>query len=366
MAKKQSKEKATNTKKLSIKKIILILLAILVLIFGSLLVLSYANLYPSFIDRNFIYSLDSTVASIPLLPKTPKQIVTKALMTNQENLKSYSVSLNGTVKVADTEILNLKTTGAIENPGFLTGRSSSQTDFESNLIGKGSFATFEDGSTLSFKVNAAPALDGFDFSQVKKDSWYQVDLNTYEKNLGVNVRNDKGIITDVNSEFNKIRSQVGKNGSFPTVAQFKEIKKGAQSYYSVKLNLNNEKIGNTFLGANFDSKITSVSLLIAKNSFFITSYNLVTNSLATGEKGLNYNFNLTYQLSNINQNQNFPSVQASEPINNPLSLYLLTIPNDRTNNVGLIQAATNAPNFSANFLTLERLLKVILLLPKSL
>lgn len=352
--------------KTNYKKIAFFLAAFSCLIFAICLALSYSNFYPNILDKKLIYSLDNFVASLPLLPKTPKQILTKAL-TNQINLNSYSLNLTGQVKNDKDLLVNLNVTGAIEKAGLLTGKESSKVKIESPLVGSNEFETFEDGDNFYFKIIKAAPIQGFDFSNVAKDTWYKTDLNSFQNSLGAHSKNDKDIVADISAEFNKLRAEVSKN-TFPAVKDFKEITKDGKNYYQVKLLLNNLTLSNTFLGKKINTRDTDLELLISKETLFINSIILNTNSISDifGGSREKTSASFKYQLSKINQNQGLISPNSIKAIQDPIGLFGILNPTTDLSGANFFTYSPQAADTSANFLTMERLLKVLILLPKAL
>ena len=255
-------------------KPILIAIAILVLLIVLPIALSYSNFYPPFLDKKVIYLLDSVVADIPLLPKTPKQIVTKSLIRNQ-NLNSYSLTTNLFLGDRNVTLIKLTVNQAVENAGSVDTKSKLHLTGDLNILanGKVDIETVKLQNNLNFKIGNLPSGFGINTGSLNQ-GWYQVDLAAFQEGLSVNARNDQQIIDDVRNSFQKTQSSLVDNSIFSKVTSFKVVKLNNQNNYEIKFALSEDSLKNLPIVSALKLKNPVLTLLVNCSTYYLTKIDL--------------------------------------------------------------------------------------------
>lgn len=324
-----------------------------------LLILSYLPFYPSFVPRSFVYGVDSLVASLPFLPKTAKQITTKALLQNT-TLKSYSYSTDVKLSATNLPDLLVKAGGKVNKLGLF----SSDYNMVLNLTGLGkdqskiNFSSIE--NIFYFRLQEGGEVLGLNLNNLG-NNWYEVDLENFQKSLGVTVRSDKEVAADIAGQFQTLLAQTP-NDFFAKV----KLERSGQNYKLTR------KLETGLVGKIFKSKESTalskieLTALVNKNNFYL--HRIVLKAKVNFEK-LKVDFvsakeadlTLTYQISDLNKIKEVSLPAPTEKIATPLELSLKILGEG-----GFFEVASQSGDLATNFLTLERLLKVFILLPKAI
>lgn len=358
MSKKKNKLELPRRKNL--KKTNLFFVALLILIFIPPVIISYLPFYPPFLPKVFVYSLDNVFASIPFIPKTSKQVLTRGLFVNR-SLQNYSPSIEVILKTdKGKKLAQVSLKGKISDAALFTShyQAKLQGGFESQTAGVVNLE--EQGGNFFFQVEKPVVSPFIDLSQTQ-NNWYRVDLSQFEKNLGVNVRDDNQILNDVAGSFENLRASLSQ--SIPSGYHYEEI--GGQQYYKFDFSIQGQE----------QQVLTAVSLRtltiwISKDTFVLSKVYLQGNlkqdllNATSVSQNNQVNFEVTYSLLP----ENFTPAKTGNPIDisAPIDLWLNlnNKQNDKSTET-FFEATTASKDFGANFLTLERLLKVIFLLPKA-
>ncbi len=343
---------------------------ILVLIFVLPILLSYSGYYPPFVDKKVIYFLDSMVADIPLLPKTPKQVITKSLIRNQ-SLKNYQLVTDFNLETKKVKIAGLKIDQAVENAGSVDSKSSSKIEGEIVFLpnGKINIETIKLGKNLNFKIISVPENLGINVGKLSQ-KWYQINLANFQKDLGVTARNDQQIIDDVRGNFSKIQGNLIEKSVFSKVQSFKKVKINNKEFYEIKIALDEDYLKDLpVLGQGLKIKNPVLTLWIGKGNFILTKADLSGSLASQNENSLLANseikVSLNSELKRIGEVQNITPPNNTEEIKSPIDLSL-KLQGSSEEASSLLAATQTAKDLGDNFLTVERLLSVIILLPKSI
>lgn len=373
---KEKKVKTSPKQKRSIftadKSLIIATLALIAIFFLPLL-LSYTNFYPSVIPKSYIYFLDSVVADIPFLPKTPKQVVTKALLRNQ-SLKSYSLEtslqLFTTTAGKKTTEADIKVINSVADAASLSSKTKTQVFGNLGLFGIGliDLATTKEANNFYINVKQFPPIPGFELGNIGA-GWYKLDLEELQKGLSVSTRGDQQIVDDVRKQFGAIKEDLINKSLFSNVFKFNKVKQDGSEFYEVKFKLDENSFTNLPLISQ-DSKLTKpeLTLWINTTSYFLTKLNLTGEISATqkssSKDGNSLYLNVESRISKINQNQDIAVPESASEIKGAIDLALKL--NKNTDAAALVDSTKNVKDLGENFLTIERLLTVLLLLPKAI
>lgn len=356
---KKDKQKNDN-------RLLIICTAVIVILFFVPILVSYTNFYPPFLSKKVIYVLDSIVADIPLLPKTPKQIMTKSLIRNQ-SLQSYKLSSSLSLKSKTFNLVDFSAEQKINQAGSYTALTSSKIKGNIYFLpgNKIDFETRKRGSTLYFKITKAPDLSGI--SQTTA-IWYKLNLMTFQDSLGIKARNDQEIIDDLRNGFQQVLSDSIDKSLFAKVESFKKVKVNKETFYEVKVPVNPESLkALPILGQSKTDK-TKLTLFINEKSLFLTKMNLsgqIVSETKNLEKNSNIIFTLEARLSEIDKAQQVDFPPNVTEIKDSLDLSL-KLSKKSSDALQLFTATKSAKDFGENLLTIERLTSVLLLFPKAI
>lgn len=350
-----------------------IAIILVLLVFFIPLILSYSNYYPPFLEKKYIYLLDSIVADIPLLPKTPKQVITKALFRNR-NLTSYTMTTNiklETDKQDKFKLIDLTLDSKIENALAPTFKSKIMIHGEVNFFQNPKIAvtTVKDKSNYYLKVDQFPTLAEFNLAMLP-EGWTKFDLSEFQKSLGVRVRNDQQIIDDVRAEFTKIQDSLVEKSIFSKVVSFKKTLLRGETFYVAKINLEATVLQKLpLLGENLKLEKPILTLLINSKSLYLTEANLEGkingNMKDTASKESGLKLKIGSKLSQLGKKQNIQFPKATTNIKSSIDFALKINQTDTSVN-NFLTVTKNSKDLGDNLLTLERLLTVIILLPKAI
>lgn len=364
---KMSQKIAPAKFSLKLSRSILVLFAILMLVFG-LLLLSYSNFYPPLLDKKYIFALDNLVASIPALPKTPKQIVTKSFYSNKK-LNGYSAGGSVSLKGSGSNEISLSFVGKVNKAGLFG--SSSLTDVKGKVVGQLNgavdFQTIAKDDNFYFRTVGNLGLVDFDPTLLGKD-WYQLDLDKFQTSLGVQAKKDSEIISDVAISANKLQKDSVERNLFSKLIESKELKIDKEVYYQFKFSMDERLLNDLGILSGYEIDKPILKLLINKKSFFLELLEINSQVTPTGNDSLKekLQLRLEYQIFNINKEQKIETPQKSKTIVNPVEFSLAFEGKANGSDEELLEATSKAIDRGQNFLTIERLLRVILLLPKAI
>lgn len=346
--------KFLKTKKVKNLKLFsaLFLLLVLVIIFFSFVL--YSSKSPSIFGKAFVYATDNIAAQINFFPKTSRQVLVRTANV-QKNLKSYKVDYDLLISSKDIEVVNTKTSALVTNP------VSSESKIKSSTRGfvllpqkvEFDFDTFSTSDKTLFKINKEVNI--FGINTKKFEGWYELDFDSLEKDLKVKIKREAEIIKDVNSQVEKILDEQIKNSS----TSLNEEQEGGKSYYKVETVLKEDPLSKTFNPSEKqDSKLT---LLVNKENFNLEKLHL--SSIESSETNVVFD----YKIAEHNAVPSPENPKNPQKINNPVELYLLLKGDKQPEAADLLQAlGGEVKEIATSLLTIERLTKVVLLLPKSL
>lgn len=352
------------------KKLLGLVFALLLLVVTGLLILSYSNSYPSFLPKKFIYSLDTTIASVPFIPKTTKQIVTKAVYTNQ-SLDSYKSKNFVLLKAGKIKLFELNMESTVENAVLANSAYSSKLSGSSLLFPVGSFSleTYKKNNELYFNLDNPPTIQGLEISKLA-ESWHKIDIEKFQAGLGVKAKSDSEVVTEMQKTFSDIFDKLAESSVFAKKSEKKVIKKQGSEYFEIKLKLVDSIFGQVpFLGESSKLENSQLTLLVESRKFYLTRYSLQGDIVPDRDGDINQAEKITFEISTELSDIGVVSVgkvpQERMTITSPTDLYT-TITPQSVAETDLFQLNSDAKEFGENLLTIERLITVLMLLPKSI
>lgn len=341
------------------KKKILILVLVILLIPAVLIISNYLEIRLPFISKSLDKKITVLVGSIPVIPKTPRQILYTAFYKNSK-LDSYNAKISFNLKdqKSNIELGKFDFQGFYQNGDVkvysLNGKGAFLNQFLMN------FETIEVGEDFYFKFTDPPNIFGLDFGNIPPE-WYQIKVDQIEKESGVAGRSDTDIQKDIKKFFEtslneKRRDQLLK----------KAKKQETKDSYLLSLDLGSTDLKNinNYLEA-FAS--TSIQITVNKKTGYLEK---MTGSFVgqKSEKLAFQNENLVYdiklEMNSFNQKFTPAIPEQVKKINTSLDLFGVANPG-RENQASLFDRAQSAQDYSASIITAERLIHVILLAPLS-
>ena len=180
-----------------------ILILMLLLTFSILIAASYTSFDLPLVSKGVQRKVDYLVASVPLVPKTPKQILTKAF-EDSRNIKTAKETFSLLLQSGEEELVSVTIEAKLDTNDL--DNIALEAQVEGKISQGGQEATVdidlvEKGSNLFFKIDEVPTLPGYDLGSLS-GKWYRIDLEKAGEEIGAQVLEDASIKSDV--RFNEI------------------------------------------------------------------------------------------------------------------------------------------------------------------
>ncbi len=363
-----------------------VLFLVLILSVLSLLTISsYLSLRLPLVPKAVVRATDITIASIKFLPKTPKQVITRAFF-EMGRIKSgehnFSLELvenpgSGNEKI----ILSPKVFGPFKRSvGQIDLAAEINLGFPSEDQGSSSKINFvESEDYLYFQVKNLPSFQNLDLSKLGS-GWHKVDMTKIASDAKASIRSDEDIEQTIKEKTKLLFDSLATEHIFQKISVLPDEKTNTRDTFHYTIVLGEEDIKKIM--AVFFSEEGSLQLLtdlsldifIDKSKFYFNKLEIkgliLKDSISSSSAVLNtpeLGFKLIYELSKVNEDVEIGLPQDAIEIGSLFGLYLLVQGEEAEDGpAGLILgAATSLGEFGANFLTLERLLHVLYLAPSS-
>lgn len=340
---------------------------VIVLFLIGLLFLSYSNFYPPLVDKKYIFTLDSFVSSIPFIPKTPKQIITRSFYSNKK-LSSYNANSSITLKGKLSDEISLVFSGKVNKAAQFGSESSLgvKGKVTGSLSGEIDFQTVAKNESFYFRTVGNLGIEDFDPNLLGK-GWYQLDLDKFQTSLGVEAKKDTEIASDISEQAKKFEKDLIDGNIFSNLIDSKELRIDKERYNQFKFSIQEKTLNSVSLLNGYKLTNPSLTLLINKKTFYLEKLQ-INSEVVADNKGVSkekMDLRLEYQIFDINKEQKIETPKASKIISHPVDLSLAFDGKEKGNDEELLAATEKAIDRGQNFLTIERILKVILLLPKT-
>ncbi len=217
-----------------------------------------------------------------------------------------------------------------------------------------------------FRTTGDFVYEGFD-PRLLGNQWYQLGLGELQTNLGVETKNDSEIINDVKNQFLGLLEKQLDKGLFSR-SKAKTIQRDNQTYYQLQLNLPAAALNEIKVFNGYSLGDSDLALEINKKTFYLEKVSLATSLIPVvkASKDRKLSLALNYVVSGINQSQKIDIPKQNKLIKNVLDLSLAFAGKSTTNSAAdLLSSTEKANDLGQNFLTFERFLRVVLLLPKA-
>ncbi|MCH8821482.1 hypothetical protein IID23_03055 [Patescibacteria group bacterium] len=381
---KKSREKKLESeqskKTLNPKLITYIFVPVLIVgIIGTLVASSYLNwkILPFGVSR----IVDITIASVPFIPKTPTQILSKAYFETgriKSGEHSFSLNVNQSSETLTEQVLFLNISGPFrkfDDQIDFSGRaslklSSNEHASEINFV--------EENDYIYFQMNNPPSFPNLELSGLG-DNWYQLDVTKILNDSKADVRGDKEIEKTIREKTDILLRSIVSNELFERIAVLPDEFIDGSGSYHFRLSFNKEEtneIVKKFIGESEGSLLNKVSIDVWVDKSRMYFNKIAIEGTIAGQplssasvvtlKTTDLNFTLVYQLTKPNEDVAITTPESSNELSSLLDLYLLVQPQgDQNAAAAILGVATNLNEFGANFLTVERLLHVLYLAPQS-
>lgn len=386
-------EAAPKPKKFPLTKLLILggaVLALLLIAVGSVLVAaSYLSEKAPLVSVDFQRKVDYLVASVPLVPKTNKQILTRAAQ-DSENIQSAKEKFE--LKIGS---------GAISLGSLSIEASSDSTDINNTSVEarvKGKFgiapqvyeldlSLTQIADNLYFKLDKTPdALFtpyGYDPSKIR-GKWYQIDTEVMRKSISADTKSNEDIQKEIEGKTEEFFDFLDEENLLQKFQRLPDEKIASRESYHLLLSLDKAtlvKIFHKFMNTQLEEGEVSeviedakLDLWVDKSSFFVnkmeatiglTSEAASSTSLVGSALGP-IELKVGYELSEINQKVEIEAPGGATKINSLSELFILVAPTDTRSVQGVLGASSATAEFGSNVIFLERLIHVVTLFPSSI
>jgi len=359
MAEKSSAKAGSGKSKL-VLRILITLAAIIIVLFFAIFFVSFANLYPNSVSPKQSWVVDGFYAQVPFLPKSPSQILSAALVNNQK-LNSYSLNLKAKISLPKSlDLIVLTVDGAINHPGKSNASSKSKITAQTAqpVVANFEANTVEIGNDFYFSIDDNANFLGLNLNSLK--DWQKVNTKDFEAKLGVKARSDEQVLNDVLTNWEKLYSDLLHN-SLKKDLTMKDVKDNSKSYFQLTLHPDEFDLSQLLTQAGKGTvKDSTVTAWVDKKTRHLAKVIIDANLIPDKDTGAGQelHLNLSYELDKVNQ---------KIVIEAPASFSTITSPTEFALKAGSLDLKTvNVEETGQNFVTLERLSRVLLLLPASL
>lgn len=386
MGRKSRKWKAEKIKvksRFNLRIILFLVFSVVVGFIGILVIVSYTGFGSPPVPRSLVRVVDIVIASSPLLPKNPNQILAKSLFeTSRISSGEHKFSLNLTQKGGGEKEINLFSLG-------ITGpftKSSNQIDLagEATIIypgieGYSKIKFAEKDDFVYFYLEDTPNSFGLDFSKLQ-GSWYKLDITKILSDAKASTRSDEEVEKTITEKTKMIIEVIESENLMESINVLSDEVINDRNNYHFQIKFNQEQtkrlVETLSEGSDQIPDIKSISfdLWVDKSSFFLNKLSLTgiisSESKRSGDDVLvnlpDLNFNVTYELLKPNLEVAIDTPESSKDLGSLLDLYLLVKADEEIDPAStILGAVSNIGEFGANFLTIERLVHVLYLAPQS-
>lgn len=350
-------------------------------VLGFLTSASYLGWDPRVVPRGLLDATDVAITHIPLLPKTPKQVMTRTVFEMgrvESGEHHFSLELTENPGEGNEKtIFSPKVFGPFKKSGDQIDLSATVSlGFSEESTQKSKIEFIEESDYFYFKAGDLPPLLGLDFRKLGSD-WHKLDLTKITSDAKANVKEDAEIVADIKDKTGLILEILKKDGFRKVQVLPTEAVDGRESFhYQRKLSKEEiTKIEQALLGEEASNLLEKISLdlFIDKSNFHFNKLEIKGAVSRDSEEGsdviLNVpdlGFHLVYELKKGSEEVEIKAPEDAKEIGSLLDLYLLVQSERKESPAEQILGATSGlGEFGANFLTVERLLHVLYLTPQA-
>ena len=386
-------KEAPKPKKLPLARVLKWFSAILVIILlvagGTLVAASYLSVKAPLVSVGFQRKVDYLIASVPGIPKTTKQILTKAAQ-DSEKITIAKQKIEFQMKSGDISLGTLSIESRVDNSDL------NNPSLEARIRGEFGLASQVYDLDLSptqiaddvyFKLDKLPGAllisYGYDLNKIK-GKWYQINAKVVRESIGADIRSDEGIKEDIEEKTDEVFDLLDKEKLFQKFQRLPDEKIAGRDSYRRALSPGSTTLAKIFRKLT-DSKVEEkeiaemiknpkLDLWIDKKNFFVNKMEVTTgftsevagSSTLVGPTSKPIEVRLGYELSEINQKVEIKAPDGATKIGSLAELFLLVAPADAVSVQGVLGASSATAEFGSNVIFLERLIHVVTLFPSSI
>ncbi|HEX7456106.1 MAG TPA: hypothetical protein VF303_01395 [Candidatus Nanoarchaeia archaeon] len=362
------------------------LILILFLASTSLVAASYLSFKLPLVSKSFQRKVDYFVASVPGIPKTPKQILAKALEDSQ-NIQTSTEDFDLSVRSGGDLLIAMRIKSKIDTRDL--SNVLLQADIQGEIFqGRGSVkltvSIIEIGDDLYFKLEQTPSIPGYDLSGLV-GGWYKINLTEAGSSIGASGLDDEKIRSDVSEKLEETFDFLDENELFKEIRKLSDEKVAGRSSFHLQLvvdsgtltkflreltsesQIDEAEVADTFEKVKFD-------MWVDKKAFFINKLEIITNlkgyaatsNLKLIPKTESFEAKLSYTLSDINKPIKIQPPKDAQELKSFFELLLKVQPSTSALQESVLGVSTVTSKFGSNILFYERLLHVVTLFPGSI
>jgi hypothetical protein len=408
----ESGSNSRAAKKFPIRRVVLAVVITLIFlgVFGpvTLVLASYSGWDLPLVPKGVMRFVDNSIASAPLLPKTPKQILTRALFKTNEidtayQKASFKMDYSGVSPSESFEFFF-----DLEGPFDATQPEDSK--YKATVKGGYKlggekldlkFAFIQIGNDLYFNLKKAPdilKLYGYNFSSVQ-NKWYKFNYSELQGQLSTTSESDEEVKKESEDQLAKFIEIIEERQLLKKFEMLPDEKVGDKNSYHLKLALTSRDVrslildfseefgsvyGDTDTSQDIASltqvtnylKNTTLELWVTKKDFIVNKADFKTSLVLPSSvysssligKSLTMNFQFGYSLEQINEPQKIDPPAKFKDIDDPMEFFMkIYDPSD-----GLLYSqptsvlGATTVNVPTNVVTITDLAKAIYFLGPSL
>ena len=350
---------------------------------GLLVVSSYTGFGSPPIPKTLVRAADITIASFPLLPKNPNQVLAKSLFeTSRISSGEHKFNLDLTQDIGEgkeNSLFSVEITGPFtksDNQIDLAGKASLSfpNEEESSKV-----EFVEEDDFIFFRLENTPDFFGLDLTELQ-GNWFKLDLTKILSDAKASTRSDEEIEKTTTEKIRTILSVIEAGDLNKNIKVLPDENIEGENNYHFQLNFSEEQTKKILKTISEDSpqlpdiKTMAIDLWINKTDFILKKLvisGIVSSAQEKPSEGVtlnlpDVNFELSYELVNSNKIVTIDTPDESKDLSSLLELYLLVKSDEEADPTSVVLGAvSNLGEFGANFLTIERLIHVLYLIPQS-
>lgn len=365
-----------------------ILILMLLLTFSILIAASYTSFDLPLISKGVQRKVDYLVASVPLVPKTPKQILTKAF-EDSRNIKTAKETFSLLLQSGEEELVSVTIEAKLDTNDL------DNVAFEAQIEGKISQGSqeatvaidlVEKGNNLFFKIDEVPTLPGYDLGSLS-GKWYRIDLEKAGEEIDAQVLEDASIKSDVEEKIEEILNVLDETNIFGKIKKLPDGKVADRDNYHLSYLAETSDLVKIFQKLLPEASIdkneieksfgdTKIDLWVDKKTYFInqaeTSFKLIEitdgATLQVVPISQQLEVKASYTLSGINEPVKIEAPKNAQNIDSFIELLMMTQPTSSNLLLqeSILGVSTQTIEFGSNVLFYERLLRVLTLFPNTI
>lgn len=361
---------------------------LLLLTFSILVVASYTSFDLPLVSKGVQRKVDYLIASVPAIPKTSKQILTKAF-EDSRNIKTAKETFIFSLQSDNQELASMTIEARLDTSDM------NNVALEAEIIGKLAQADqeaivdldlVEKSSDLFFKINKAPMLPGYDLDSLL-GKWYRIDLEKVGEEIGAKILEDQDIKSDVEAKIEEVFDTLDETGIFKKIKKLPDEKiAGKDSYhlsYAAEISdaalIFQELVPEPDINRGEIEGVleeTKIDLWVDKKTFFVNKVE-VHLKLKEGTEGAimqlvpinkQLGIRFSYTLSEINKPIKIESPKNAQGLSSLIELLMIIQPSSSNLLLQeqLLGTSTQTREFGGSVLFYERFLRVLTLFPNTI